>query len=256
MISSVTLTTAALYISDKFGGVLRRSPVPPLLYLFFVTLTGIVFLEQGRTPKLRSRRISQLLQTEGYCPEVYALLADWNARCEKRGMSDVSKLVTAQMLIDGAHYKEGFGKLAELDFSELELRQKQVYMNTYLYGAVLLGDRAEADRIFASAEKWLMSVTDRQLSASVKHTLGCYEYMCGRKVRAEELFMQSVGSTSAHDVICEDWLALAACYLDSGRKELARLAVQTAARNTVTTVQEEKVSRAKELVELAYGITK
>ncbi|SDA10223.1 hypothetical protein SAMN02910447_00065 [Ruminococcus sp. YE71] len=253
-ISSTALTSLTLFIGDRFGGIFWKGSLPPLIYLAFVTISGAIFLELGRVPRLNTRRIAELLSTEGYCPEVYALLADWNAKCEKRGCGELSRLVTAQFLIDGGHFKEGFGTLGKLDFEALDRRQKQVYMNTYLYGAVMLGDKPEADRIFASGEKWLTTVTDKHLAASVKHTLASYEYMCGNKVRAEELFMQSIGCTTARDVLCEDWLGLAACYLDSGRKEQARMAVKTAAEKSVTTVQDERVKRAKHLVEQAYNI--
>ena len=250
---SAGVTQLILAAGDLAGiTVLRRQSVPPFIYMGLVIISGSVILFSSRTPKFNGRRIGRLLSEKGYCPEVYAELLAWQKKCEKHGCGDAAKLVTAEMLIEGAHYEKGFELLRELDIARLPRRQKQVCYNTWLYGAVVLGDRASADEIYRCAEPWLSVVTDKNLISGVKHTLGCYEYMCGRKIHAEELFGQSIDSARSSDVLCENWLALSACYLDSGRNELAKKAVETAMRYCSTTVQQEKISRAKQLVEQAW----
>lgn len=251
---SVALTQITLFIGDLFGtNILRQTSVSPIVYLFYVVLVGLLILRDNRMPVFNSLRISRLLKENGYSSEVYAILLDWQKRCEKRGFGTSAKLITAQMLIDGAHYKKGFELMSELDISKLDRRQKQVCYNTWLYGAVRLGDRKSADEIYAYAEPWLTAVTDKRFISSVKHTLGCYEYMHGRKIRAEELFTQSIDCAYSSDVLCDDWLALSACYLDSGRNEQAKYAVEQAIEHSCTALQEEKIKRAKRLVENAYG---
>lgn len=250
---SAGLTQLILLIFDLAGSsILRRSSVTPLLYLCLILLTGTLVLRRSRMPAFDSRRISRLLRAEGYCPEVYAILLEWKDRCEKRGFGESAQLITAQMMIDGAHYRKGFELLGELDMSQLDRRQKQVCLNTWLYGAVLTGDMESADSIYSYAEPWLTAVTDKRFIPSVKHTLGCYEYMCGRKIRAEQLFTQSIDCAASHDVLCEDWLALSACYLDSGRNEQAKYAVEQAMRYSCTALLDQKIIRAKRLVENAY----
>ena len=160
-----------------------------------------------KLPNFPGHQLGKLLETEGYSPGFYRIVFDWRERCSKSGRVQAD-LAAAELLIDGGHYVKGFELLNGINVSELETVQKQVYYNSMLYGAVLCGDTEAAERIYERGEKWLLSVGKRSLAASVKHTLGCFEYSRGRKELAEELFMQSLDAASSNDVICEVWLGL------------------------------------------------
>jgi hypothetical protein len=142
--------------------------------------------------------------------------------------------------------------LSKIDFNSLNTNDRIVYFNAYLYRAISCGDKETADRIYEAGREYLITVDYEPLCYFVKHTLGCYEYMRGNLYKAEELFMQSFGGTKLCDVICEDCLGLSVCYLDTGRLEQAKHAVETASEYAVNESLKQKTERAKRLVEEAF----
>lgn len=246
----VLLTHLILGVCELAGvRAAARFPVREIIYLAAIFLITMIQLMMIKLPSFPGHQLSKLLETEGYSPEFYRLVFDWRERCGKSGKVQAD-LAAAELLIDGGHYVKGFELLGGINTEELEPLQKQVYYNSMLYGAVLCGDTEAAERIYERGGKWLLSVGKRPLSASVKHTLGCFEYSRGRKELAEELFMQSLDAASSNDVICEVWLALMICYMDSGRETNAREALKKAAGHAWTYPLKKKVARAKELL---YG---
>ena len=228
----------------------KRFPVREIVYLSVIFVLTMIQLIMIRLPNFPGHQLGKLLETEGYSPRFYKLVFDWRERCGKKGRVQAD-LAAAELLIDGGHYVKGFELLNGINVSELETAQKQVYYNSMLYGAVLCGDTGAAELIYERGEKWLHAVGKRSLAASVKHTLGCFEYSRGRKELAEELFMQSLDAASSNDVICEVWLGLMLCYMDSGREVNARDALKKAAGHAWTYPLKKKVARAKELL---YGV--
>lgn len=244
-IAGVLLTQAALGICSLAGvKAASRFPVRELTYLGIIFVLTLIQLLIIKLPAFPGAKLGRLLETEGYSAEFYRIVFDWRERCGKRGKLQAD-LAAAELLIDGGHYEKGFDMLNGIDPAALEPVQKQVYFNTLLYGAVLCGDTEAAEQVYERGKKWLLAVTKRPLSASVKHTLGCFEYSRGNADLAEELFMQALDGAASNDVICEAWLGLTACYLDTGRETNAREALKHAAGYACTIPLKRKVSRMR-----------
>ncbi len=247
LIGGILFTHLILAVCELAGiSAVLRFPVREVVYLsvvFFIMLIQLILIKM---PSFPGARLGRILETEGYSAEFYHILNEWCVKCRRRWKVR-SELAAAELFIDGGHYEKGFGLLNGIDPAGLEQQQRQIYYNTMLYGAVLCGDRAAADVIYRSGGKWLISVSKRPLAASVKHTLGCYEYLRGNADRAEELFVQALDAASSNDVVCEVWLALMVCYLDSGRTVNAHEALKKAAEYACTLPLKQKVARAREL---------
>jgi tetratricopeptide (TPR) repeat protein len=253
-IFSAVATQLAAFVCDKLSVSLPFGRATlTLLFSFLMTLSIVFEMLKDRSPHFPSRKLSEILETEGYTPEFYRLVQMWQEKCSKKGEYATAALVMSELLIDGGHYTQGFDELAKLDFKSLSCRQKQIYFNTYLYGAVLCGNKSAADEIYDGGRNYLISVTSKSLACSVKHTLGCYEYLNGNLSKAEELFMQAIGGTKANDVLCEAYLALSVCYLDTERLQQAKKSVETAALYADNVPLKNKVSRARTLVEQAFS---
>lgn len=249
LVISIAVTQAVLFAGYKAGISLFSRPLAAeAIYLTMIIIVPMVQIRIIRPPAFPMFRLREILMTDGYSAKFYKILFDWGGKCEKKGQAELALLTEAALLIDGGHYNEGFARLDKIKFSKLEKEQKQVYYNTYLYGAVICGDLKTAQKIYESGEKWLFSVTSYPLTASVKHTLGCFEYLRGNKVRAEEMFMQSLDNEPVTEVMCEVWLALAVCYAETRRKELAHKALKTAAGFADTVPLKAKLLRAREAV--------
>jgi tetratricopeptide (TPR) repeat protein len=250
---SIVCTQLILIAADLAGvtGIRQRS-VSSLIYLGLVAVSGIFLIEKTRVPRLPALRLREVLETEGYSKEYYAVVIRWHDACIKRGYPTAARLTLAESLIDGGHTEEGLEILEKLEVNDLDRGQKQIYYNTLLYAAVAGGDREAADRIFEKAQPWLYTASSKAISASVKHTLGCYEYLCGNIKRAEALFMQALDSKPAADVICEVKMALTLCYLDTGRLELAREQADSAAQYAGTVPLQQKLDRTRRLSEEVF----
>lgn len=246
------LLTQGMLLVGRAAGIteVQSFPVPEITYLVTVMLCLIVQTIISRPPKFPSVHTSRLLETEGYSAGLYAAVFDWQRRCEKYGepCKTQAELACAELLIDGGHFSEGFKRLESIEPGQLTLRQKQVYFNTLLYGKVISGERKAAEQIYDSCKSILLAVSDRSLSASVKHTLGCYKYSLGAPEAAEKLFMQALDSAVSDDVLCEIWLSLTACYIDTERLVNAKSALYSAAEHAYTMPLKQKVKRAKELL--------
>ena len=80
-----------------------------------------------------------------------------------------------------------------------------------------------------------------------------YDAVLGEDIpAAEEQFFQSIESARG-SILCEDYLALSACYLDTERLPQAKSAVEKAAEYADGSRLERKVANARELVEQAYS---
>jgi tetratricopeptide (TPR) repeat protein len=199
-----------------------------------------------------SGQLREVLETEGYSKEYYAVMMKWHKACEKRGYKNTAALMLAESLIDGGHIRKGLDTLEELNVKKLDRRHKQVYYNTLLYAAVCTGDCETARDIYKKASPWLYTASSGSFAASVKHTLGCYEYLQGNTKRAEYLFMQALDSKPSPDVICEVKMALTLCYLDTGRLELAKEQADRAGEYASTLPLKEKLARTRELAEETF----
>lgn len=253
-IFSAAVTQLFSFAADKLSlPIATGKPTLTLIFSFLMTVSILFELSRDREPRFPSRELSRILENDGYTPEFYRTVRAWREKCAKKGSVRTPALMMSELLIDGGHYNEGFAELAKLDFKKLSTRQKQIYFNTYLYGAVLCGDIAAADEIYRSGRRLLISVTNKPLACSVKHTLACYEYMHGNISKAEELFTQSIGGSRSGDVLCEGYLGLSVCYLDTERFEQAKKAVETAAKYADSVPLRQKLERARRLVEQAFA---
>lgn len=250
LIGGILITHLILEICEMNGAVeVLCFPVREIIYLCTVFVITLVQLMMIKMPSFPGAKLGRILESEGYSPEFYRILNVWCDKCS-RSWRVRSELAAAELFIDGGHYERGFGLLRGIDPAGLDLQQKQIYYNTLLYGAVLCGDRSAAEAIYRVGGKWLTSAAKRPLAASVKHTLGCYEYLCGNVDNAEELFIQALDAASSNDVICEVWLALMVCYLDSGRTVNAREALKKAAGYACTLPLKQKVARARQIKDM------
>ena len=254
MTIGIVLVQLMLAVGEYAGfKTLMSFPVPEMVYLGTVSVGLVIQLIILRPPHFPVYRTMRLLGSEGYSPAFYSEVFAWHKKCVRRGepYKTHAELTLSEVMIDGGHFTEGMKRLDSLDISALGRKQRLVYYNTYLYGALQRGDTDTARRIYADAADLLKAVSDKALSASVRHTLGCYEYSEGRIGTAEKLFVQALENASADDVRCEIWLSLTACYLDTGRLTNARSALCNAADCAVTLPMKQKVARAKELCDNA-----
>ena len=255
LIAGVLLTQAAFGICGLAGiTAVSRYPVRELVFLGFILVLTLLQLLIMKQPTFPGAKLGRLLETEGYSAEFYRIVFDWREKCGKRGRLQAD-LAAAELLIDGGHYGKGFELLDAISPGDLEPVQKQVYFNTLLYGTVLCGDIEAAEQVYERGKKWLLAVTKRPLSASVKHTLGCFEYSRDNADLAEELFMQALDGAASNDVICEAWLGLTACYLDTGRLTNAREAIKQAGGYACTIPLKRKVARMRAEVPAAQRPT-
>ncbi len=253
LVFSIVCTQLVLFIADRAGlTMLRQKNMATLIYSCCVAIAGIVLIERNRIPRLPTVRLREVLETDGYTNEYYALMLRWHDACIKRGYTHTARLTLAESLIDGGHIGEGLEILEKLNVDKLGSAHKRVYYNTLLYAAVSQGDIKAADGIYEKARPWLYTASSRNIAASVKHTLGCYEYLRGDVKRAETLFMQALDSRPAADVICEIKMALTLCYLDTGRLELAKEQADSAAQFAATLPLQEKLERTRELSEEVF----
>ena len=253
LIISVAMTQLILFIGDMAGWtLLRQRSVSSLIYLSFVAVSGFSLVAVSHVPRLPAMRLREILETEGYTPAYYAIMVNWRDKCKKRGAESTAQLTLAEALIDGGHTREGLDILGTLSLKKLDRAHKQVYYNTLLYAAVCSGEESAAERVYKSAEPWLCTVTSKALAPSIKHTLGCFEYMRGDIKRAEALFMQGLDSKPSPDVICELRMALTLCYLDSGRYSLAKTSADAAAQYAATAPLREKLQRTRLIAENTF----
>ncbi|MGN0633583.1 MAG: hypothetical protein ACI4JW_06900 [Oscillospiraceae bacterium] len=254
--SFITAAAAAKVVILIFGGavsgVMPPNSLEMIFFVGFFTVALLIDILMRRTPPLPSLRLERILEKSGYCASFYAVALDWKKKCEKKGCGDAAAVTLAEMLINGGRFKEGFEILGSVDYGRLKRTQKQAFYNAYLYGAVLCSDIKAADEIYAAGKAALFSVKNKALSAAVRHTLGCYEYMHGRLSRAENFFVQAVENAQSCDVMCESLLSLGVCYLDTGRLEAAKNAVGRAAGYAASAPLTEKTERAMRLVEEAF----
>lgn len=223
------------------------------IYTLFVLIVMTFEFRRGKMPPLPKRRLNAVIEKEGYTPRLYRVVREWQKKCGKKGFVNSPAIVLAELLTEGGYYSEAFAQLAALDPKKLTRKEKNAYYNTYLYGAAVCGDKEAADKIYESGRPYLITVTDRSCAPSVKHTLGCYEYLKGNVLRAEELFMQSLGGAVGDDLKCGCNLGLCVCYLDTGRLAQAKKAVETAALSACSADLKEKLERAKRLVEMSFA---
>ncbi|MBR1724924.1 MAG: hypothetical protein IJ723_07920 [Ruminococcus sp.] len=253
LIFSVVCTQLTLIVSDLLGiSQLRQRNVATLIYLSCVAVSGIVLIGISYMPRLPMYDLRAVLEKDGYTREYYAIMMKWHDVCVKRGFPNIARLTLAESLIDGGHIEKGLDILRELNVKKLDRQHKQVYYNTLLYAAVCQGEQEAAESIYKTAAPWLHTATSRAIAASVKHTLGCYEYMRGDLKRAETLFVQALGSEPSPDVICELRIGLTLCYLDTGRLKLAKESADMAARYASTAPLREKLARTRKLAEAAF----
>ena len=217
-----------------------------------MTAAVLAVLNIGKEPRYPAVKLSRISEREGYSDRYFSELRRWCEKCEKKKCGETAALVMSETLAESGRLNEAFEQLRGIKFSELTRRQRQVYYNTWLYAAVLCEDISAADEIYRCGRGYLVSVTSRSLAASVKHTLGCYRYLRGELPAAEEQFFQSIESARG-SILCEDYLALSACYLDTERLSQAKSAVEKAAEYAEGSRPERKVANARELVEQAYS---
>lgn len=256
-IFSAAVTQLVSFVTDKMSFRLPAGSASlTILFSTLMVVTIVLELFKDRVPRFPSIKLERILEKEGYTAEFYQIAGEWRKKCEKKGKTRTPALVMSELLIDGGHYAEGFEELSKLEFKNLSYRQKQIYFNTALYGAVLCGDGALAEEIYECGRKYLISVTAKSLLGSVKHTLGCYEYLIGDVNRAEEFFKQSLNGADTRELKCEAYLGLSVCYLDTGRLEQAKKAVESAAEYAAGVPIKRKLSNAKKLVEQAFYAAK
>ncbi len=261
IITASVLLTEALTLAFAKA---HRLPIPQgafsmLLFAGSFAVFSIIFLNMERLPRAGFMRS---LEENGFSDKTNELIKKWVKKCGKRGYHDTALLALSELCMSFEKYKEAFECLSRISCGKLDDRQKIVYYNSYLYGAVICGDKAAADAVYNRSKLLLLGVTDDRLSGVVKHTLGCYEYMCGRLASAEVFFNQSL-ETAAHgagfdeDLICEDNFGLCACYLETDRLMQAKYAAEQAAyyAQGADSVIQRKLERTKRLVELAFRNT-
>lgn len=252
-IFSALATQLTIFIFGKLDFVPRGSAsFYPMLFALTMTAAVLAVLNIGKEPRYPAVKLSRIAEREGYSDRYFAELRRWCEKCEKKKCGETAALVMSETLAESGRLNEAFAQLRGIKFSELTRRQRQVYYNTWLYAAVLCEDISAADEIYRSGRGYLVSVTSRSLAASVKHTLGCYRYLRGELPAAEEQFFQSIESARG-SILCEDYLALSACYLDTERLPQAKSAVEKAAEYADGSRLEHKVANARELVEQAYS---
>lgn len=217
-----------------------------------MAVSGITLVLTTFSPMLPVFRLREILARDGYSDEYYAVLKKWYDKTTARKSDNAAALFFAESLISGGHIKHGLEMLENIDPQKLSRRDRPVYYNSLLYAAVFSGDRESADKIYSAGKPYLLCSLSGDIAASVKHTLGCYECLRGDVAAAEHLFTQALGDDPSQEDICELWLVLAVCYLESGRFALAKNSVENAAEFALTQPLREKVSRGKTLVEQAY----
>jgi hypothetical protein len=262
IISAAVTQLVAYALYNMSLGVRVYKATLPIVYTATMTILLAIGLLYEREPRFPARKLRKIARENGYSAEFYRTARKWHDKCVKKskkagmgygyGYCENASLVMSELLMDGGHCAEAFDMLEKTDYEKLSCKQRQIYFNTYLYGAVICGDSDAADRIYRSGRSYLVSVTSHSIAPSVKHTLGCYEFMCGNLNRAEELFVQSLGSAKSCDVACEDYLGLCACYLETGRFSQAKSAVETAAEYAVNKPLKQKLERAMRLVETEF----
>lgn len=257
VIASILLTKAVTLVFCKA----QILPIPQgafsmMTFAGAFAVFSIIFLNMERPPRANFMRC---FEENGFCDKTNELIKKWVKKCGKRGYYDTALLALSEFCMSFEKYKEAFECLSKINYGELDTRQKIVYYNSYLYGAVICRDRTAADAVYERAKLLLLGVTDDKLSGVVKHTLGCYEYMCGRLASAERFFDRSL-ETAAHgasfdeELICEDYFGLCACYLETDRLMQAKYAAERAALYAPDSdsVIQRKLERTKHLVELAF----
>ncbi len=219
-----------------------------LVFVAMFALFSAVFLSAERMP--RASFMSEI-RKNGFTPKAAAGVQRWVDKCAKRGMKNNACILLAQMLFSCGRYTEGFSSLEKVDYHTLEKRLRPVYYNVCLYGAVLCSDIDTAERIYRSGKMQLISVTNDKLSASIKHTLGCFEYLRGDLFAAERLFMQSL-ETASGPTACDALFGLSACCLDTGRLAQAKQFAEEASLIADDAESQMKLERTMRLVEQAY----
>lgn len=254
------ISGAAVTQADVFLGYTLGLDVPvdkialSIMFLIAFMLAMAVCHLISRQPVMPAAQLTEILQSDGYSYEFYKVLKSWHSKCVKKGWEKTADITLSELLIDGGRYKEGFDILAKTDPSTLSLDLKQVYFNCALYGAVLCGDEEIADRVYNAGKAVLLSSGNRSAASSLKHTLASYEYMKGRPARAEELFTQSLELAKSGDMRFENHIALAVCYLDTGRLKEAKAAVGEASRYAVDKPKRERLKNIKSLTEEQFAV--
>jgi hypothetical protein len=254
-IFAVIGTQLAVFLMDKFSLKMFFGKATTLIIYTAIVIAVFAIDELlDKKPAFPSRKLRRIVKEEKYSPAFYRTIQLWVEKCKKKGYVNVPTMNFCEFLIDGGYYNECFDLLSEIDFKSLKRSERQMYFNICLYTAVLLGERELADSIYKVGRPYLVSVMPKWLSPSVKHTLGCYEYMCGNLRRAEELFLQAMEGIYRYEFLCEDFLGLSLCYLETGRLSQAKKAVEEASYwGKGTHHLELKVQRAKKLVEDAFA---
>ncbi|MCD8096295.1 MAG: hypothetical protein LUE12_09270 [Ruminococcus sp.] len=250
---SAVITQAVLFIGDllEFKPV-RYKTSGALIFLVLFGFLSIALLMKERRPRFPQRKASAILINEGYTLQLYELLKKWVKKCDKKGFSNTARLTYAEYLVSGGRIDESFEALSEINFSSLYDDQKRIFFNCCLYAALLSGDKEAAEKIYKTAKPWLLSSSDKNITSSIKNTLGFFEYTRGNLVKAEELLVQSIENARSEEVLCDNWLALSALYLDTDRPLYAKMAVENASFYASDYTLKQKLERAKSLVEEDY----
>lgn len=253
-IISAASTQLVLAVGDMLGYAyaLRRHNVSAAIYFCCVAVSGITLVAATFSPVMPIFRLKKILAHDGYSSEFYAALKKWYDKATARYRDDEALMFFAEALIDGGHIRHGLEMLETIDPQRLSRSDRPAYYNVLLYAAVCCGNTEAAERIYNAGKPYLMYAVSPEAAASVKHTLGCYECLRGDLPAAERLFTQALGDSPSLEDTCELRLALAVCYLESGRLPLAKHSVDKASEFAVTMPLRKKVERAKTLVEEAF----
>lgn len=250
LFASAFLTQLITFIVEHTSLIQYRVQHFPLIVFAIVTpIVALIELIVYSVPRLPVIRLTKILKADGYTPEFYKLVKRWHKKCCRRGFKTHANLFLAGVLIDGGHCTQAFEVLSAVNYDKLSLDQKRSFCNACLYAALISGDKKTADEVFRRSKGLLISSSGGEQTPSIHHTLGYYEYTCGNTKKAESLFNRSLEHASSADLICDNLLALSACYVDSGRLVPAKRAVEKAYDYALTAPLKAKLKRAMELVE-------
>lgn len=164
------------------------------------------------------------------------------------GNSDYCRYVYASCCLESGRYAECREMISQTDISKLDCREQEECFNLCLYSALLEEKNALASEIYASSKHYFDRATMRRGCGSILHTLGLLCLAEGIYDNAEALFKKAEKERK-RSLKCECALGLAEVSLKRGDWQSAREYCKSAAENTETFPQADRLKKAMQATE-------
>lgn len=167
------------------------------------------------------------------------------------GNVDYCRYVYASCCLDNGRYAECREIVSQTDISKLSCSEQEECFNFCLYSALLEEKYELAEEIYAGSKHYFDRATMRKGCGAILHTFGLLCLAEGKYDNAETLFKKA-GKERKHSLKCECDLGLAQLSLKRGDWQSAREYCKSAAVNTETFSQADRLKKAMQAVERLY----